>query len=146
MDFHIKPSQVRWWFSCSVILTLFQPHGLLWSPWTLTHQTPLSMGFPRHKYWSGLPFPSPGDHPHPGIKPGVLLGRRILYHWATWEAPCLKMEVVKSISEDSVRSESNVRKISGTCSTQQILADALYFPFLFSSLLQLLYVYFRQAC
>ena len=38
--------------------------------WTIAHQAPLSMGFPRQEYWSGLPFPSPGDLPHPGIKPG----------------------------------------------------------------------------
>ena len=37
--------------------------------WTVAHQTPLSMGFSRQKYWSGLPFPSPGDLPDPGIKP-----------------------------------------------------------------------------
>ena len=39
-------------------------------PWTAAHQVPLSMGFSRQEYWSGLPFPSPGDLPHPGIKPG----------------------------------------------------------------------------
>ena len=33
------------------------------------HQAPLSMGFPRQKYWNGLPFPSPGDLPNPGIEP-----------------------------------------------------------------------------
>ena len=33
------------------------------------HQDPLSMGFPRQEYWSGLPFPSPGDLPNPGIEP-----------------------------------------------------------------------------
>ena len=37
--------------------------------WTIAHQAPLSMGFPRQEYWSGLPFPSPGDLPNPGIKP-----------------------------------------------------------------------------
>ena len=36
--------------------------------WTVAHQAPLSMGFPRQEYWSGLPFPSPGDLPNPGIK------------------------------------------------------------------------------
>ena len=36
---------------------------------TLTHQAPLSMGFSRQGYWSGLPFPPPGDLPNPGIKP-----------------------------------------------------------------------------
>ena len=39
------------------------------TPWTVTHQTPLSMEFPSQKYWSGLPFPSPGTLPDPGIKP-----------------------------------------------------------------------------
>ena len=38
-------------------------------PWTVTHQSPLSMGFSRQEHWSGLPFPSPGNLPHPGIKP-----------------------------------------------------------------------------
>ena len=38
------------------------------TPWTVVHQAPLSMGFSRQEYWSGLPFPSPGDHPDPGIE------------------------------------------------------------------------------
>ena len=37
--------------------------------WTAAHQAPLPMGFPRQEYWSGLPFPSPGDLPDPGIEP-----------------------------------------------------------------------------
>ena len=41
----------------------------LCNPWTVAHQAPLSMGFSRQEYWSGLPFPSPGDLPNPGIKP-----------------------------------------------------------------------------
>ena len=39
------------------------------TPWTVTCQAPLPMGFPRQECWSGLPFPSPGDLPDPGIKP-----------------------------------------------------------------------------
>ena len=38
--------------------------------WTVAHQAPLSVGFSRPEYWSGLPFPSPGDLPDPGIEPG----------------------------------------------------------------------------
>jgi len=38
-------------------------------PWTVVCHAPLSMGFPRQEYWSGLPFPSPGDLPNPGFKP-----------------------------------------------------------------------------
>ena len=39
------------------------------TPWTVACQVPLSLGFSRQEYWSGLPFPSPGDLPNPGVKP-----------------------------------------------------------------------------
>ena len=39
------------------------------TPWTVAYQAPLSMGFSRQEFWSGLPFPSPGDLPDPGIEP-----------------------------------------------------------------------------
>ena len=41
------------------------------TPWTVAYQASLSMGFSRQNYWSGLPFPSPGDLPDPGIEPGL---------------------------------------------------------------------------
>ena len=47
---------------------------------TVTHQAPLSMGCSRQKYWSGLPFPSLGDLPNPGIKLRSPHYRQILYH------------------------------------------------------------------
>ena len=40
------------------------------TPQIVAHQAPLSMEFSRQEYWSGLPFPTPGDLPDPGIKPG----------------------------------------------------------------------------
>ena len=40
------------------------------TPWTVAYQASPSMGFSRQEYWSGLPFPSPGDLPDPGIEPG----------------------------------------------------------------------------
>ena len=40
------------------------------TPWTVAYQAPLSMEFSRQEYWSGLPFPSPGDLPDPGNEPG----------------------------------------------------------------------------
>ena len=40
------------------------------TPWTVAHQAPLPMGFPRQEYWSGFPFPSPGHLPDTGIKLG----------------------------------------------------------------------------
>ena len=42
---------------------------ILATPWTVARQAPLSMGFSRQEYWSGWPFPSPGDLPDPGIEP-----------------------------------------------------------------------------
>ena len=39
------------------------------TPWAVARQAPLSVGFPRQEYWSGLPFPPPGDIPEPGIEP-----------------------------------------------------------------------------
>ena len=43
--------------------------GLFVTTWTVAYQVPPSMGFSRQEYWSGLPFPSPGDLPEPGIEP-----------------------------------------------------------------------------
>ena len=52
-----------------------------------SHQAPLSMGFSRQEYCSGLPLPSPGIFlPNHGLNPHLLPGRQILYHCATWEA------------------------------------------------------------
>ena len=42
------------------------------TPWTTAQQAPLSIGFPRQEYWSGLPFSTPGDLPDPGIEPTSL--------------------------------------------------------------------------
>ena len=47
---------------CSVISDSLPPH-------VMAQQAPLFMGFPRQEYWEGLPFPSPGDLPHPGMEP-----------------------------------------------------------------------------
>ena len=49
---------------CACLLT----YNYLVTPWTATHQAPLSMDFPRQEYWSGLPFPPPGDLPDQGIE------------------------------------------------------------------------------
>ena len=62
------------------------------TPWTITYQAPLSMGFSRQEYWSGLPFPSPEDLPDSGIEPGSpvppALAGGFLMTSTTWEAKC----------------------------------------------------------
>ena len=52
-----------------VKLKLLSRIQLFATPWTVACQDPQSVGFPRQEYWSGLPFPSPGDLPDPGIEP-----------------------------------------------------------------------------
>ena len=67
------------------------------TPWTVAHWAPLSMGFPRREYWSGLPFPSPEDLPDPGIKLCLLWLLHfwwILYHWAPGK-PNLSMTLLQ---------------------------------------------------
>ena len=49
------------------------------TPWTVARQALLAMGFSRQEYWSGLPFPSPGDLPGLGVEPGLLHCRQIPY-------------------------------------------------------------------
>ena len=57
------------------------------NPWTVACQSPLFMEFSRQEYWSGLPFPSPGDLPNPGIKPRSPDCRQILYHLSHQGSP-----------------------------------------------------------
>ena len=54
------------------------------TPWTVAHQAPPSMGFPRQEHWSGLPFPSLGNLPYPGIK---LASPALQANFSTTEPP-----------------------------------------------------------
>ena len=63
------------------------------TPWTVAGQAPLSMGFSRQEYWSGLPFPSPGDLPNPGTEP-----------WSpAWQADALSSEPPGNSSSTSFK-------------------------------------------
>ena len=53
---------------CECMLSRFSHIQLFATLWTVAHQAPLSMGFSRQEYWSGLPCPPPGDLLNPGIK------------------------------------------------------------------------------
>ena len=66
-------SPVTLFLHCVCVLTCFSRVQLFATPWTVAHQAPLSMGFSKQEYWSGLPFPSPGDLPDPGIEPRSLM-------------------------------------------------------------------------
>ena len=70
---------------CSFVLCRVQ---LFVTAWTVARQVPLSPELTRQEYWSGLPFPTPGDPPDPGIEPmSPALASRFFTTSATWEAP-----------------------------------------------------------
>ena len=73
------------------VLSPFSRVGLFVTLGTVAGQAPLSIGFSRQQYWSGLPCPSPGDLPYPGIKPMSLMSPALAGGFftiaATWEAP-----------------------------------------------------------
>ena len=75
---------------CGYMLIRFSCVQLFVTLWTIAHQAPLSMGSSRQEYWSGLPCPSPGDLPKPGIKPTSLtcsaLAGGFFITSANWEA------------------------------------------------------------
>ena len=76
-----------------------RPYGL-----TVAREAPLSMGFSRQEYWSGLPGPPPGDLPDPGIKPTSLMSPALAGEFfpttATWEAPNIFTHLLKNIFKD----------------------------------------------
>ena len=81
MAFLISPLCILSHFSCvQLCVTL----------WTVARQAPLSMEFSRQQYWNGLPCPSPGDLPDPGIEPASLtspaLAGKFFNTCTTWEA------------------------------------------------------------
>ena len=68
------------------------------TPWTVSHPAPLSMGFSRQEYWSGLPFPSLGDLPNPGIEP---------------RSPTLQADALSSDHQGSPYMQSTSREMQG---------------------------------
>ena len=71
------------------VLSRFSRVQLFVTPWTVARQAYLTMEFSRQDYWSGVPFPSPGDLPNPGMEPAILmspaLAGRFFTTRATWE-------------------------------------------------------------
>ena len=83
-------SKISKWFllACLIRLSCVQ---LIVTLWTAAHQPPLSMGFSRQEYWSGLPCPPPGDLPKPGTEPASLMSPALAGGFftgsITWAAP-----------------------------------------------------------
>ena len=93
----IECATTKTWYSqiymcvCVCVLSLFSRVLLFATQWTVAYQAPLSMGFSRQEYWSGLPCPPPGDLPDPGIEPMSLMSPALAGGFfitsSTWEAP-----------------------------------------------------------
>ena len=89
-----SPQGSRWSpgaLGCVCVLSHFSHVQLSATAWTVACQAPLSMGFSRQEYWSGLPGPPPGDLPDPGIEPSFLMSPALAGGFftisASWEAP-----------------------------------------------------------
>ena len=75
---------------------------LLATPWTVARRAPLSMGFPRQEYWRGLPFPSAGDLPKPGMKPQSLVSATVAPRFFTTSAPWGFFWILNYICKDAL--------------------------------------------
>ena len=87
--------------------------------WTVAHQASLSIGFPRQEYWSGLPFPPPGDLPDPGIRPASPL------------PPALQADCGFFTTKLPGKSCSSGAYVHGSASRLSILSHWSVCPFLF---------------
>ena len=68
LSFSPPSVRIAWWTPKQDLLSHPVVSDSFVTPWTVACQAPLYTGFPRQEYWSGFPFPSPGDLPNPGIK------------------------------------------------------------------------------
>ena len=86
----MKISSERYACVCVCVLSHFSCVRLFEILWTIACQAPLSMGFPRQEFWSGLPCPPPGDLPEPGIEPKSIMSPALAGVFftssTTWEA------------------------------------------------------------
>ena len=82
-----EPTSSAWQFSVCVPAQSLSHVQLYVTPWTVARQAPLSMGFSRQEYWSGLPCPPLGDIPNQGLNPGLPYCRQILYRLSHQGSP-----------------------------------------------------------
>ena len=115
----LTPGEVRyrlstWGFSQGIVLhipsvwacmhaKLLQSCRLFATLWTIARQAPMSMGFSRQEYWSGLPSPPPGDLPNPEIKPTSLMSSAWAGGFFTTEPPGKLVDIKTSDSQKASR-------------------------------------------
>ena len=79
---------VAYFMLCACMLGCFSCVWLFVTPWIITHQAPLSMGFSRQEYWSGFPYPPSGDLPNLGIEPMSLMSPALAGGFFTTSTTC----------------------------------------------------------
>ena len=97
------------------------------TPWTIAHQAPLSMGFSRQEYWSGLPYPPPWNLPDSGIKPRYPVYPALqagslpteppgkpLYHCATSKIKSPELHLQDHYRRDSIKDLANILRSLGS--------------------------------
>ena len=118
------------------------------TPWTVAHQAPLSMGFSRQEYWSGLPFPCPGDLPDPGTEPGSpasqadslpteLQGKPLIIETGSQIHHCLLLGaclLTPDLSLDAILFTQFVHKITEEEAKKEIWSSVNYLFLIFTSL------------
>ena len=92
------------------------------TPWVVACQVPLSMKFSRQNYWSGLPFPSPGDLPNPGVEPGCPALQAVSFTiWATRKIPPNLIKRTKSLKDTKFKlTEGKIGNLNGLISIKGI--------------------------
>ena len=116
-----------------VVLSCVQ---LFITPWTVALQAPLSLGFPRQEYWSGLPLPSPGDLPDPGIEPAFLASSALAGGFFTTEPsgkPCFSVynpKILPLYRCRGVNRQSYTLELTGLGCELEFLGSRHYLSFL----------------
>ena len=111
----------------SLMLCLGTHHGSLFAtPWTVALQAPLSMGFSRQEYWSGLPCPPPGISPTQGSNPGLSHCKRIVYQQSHQGSPRILEWVLYPYSSRSSqpRNQTGVSWFAGRFFTNWAIREA----------------------
>ena len=112
------------WSSHSVVSDSFV------APWTVACQAPLSVGFFRQEYWSGLPFPSPGGLPNPGIKPmapatplALQKDSLLLSRWSLGRNECCASITIKSVYDSQESGNFLISTIKQWSSGEMLMDD-----------------------
>ena len=117
-------------FSSHVSMCVLNRVRLFVTLLTVAHQAPLSMGFPRQEYWSGLPFPPPGDLPNLGIKPTSFVSPALAGRFFTTMPPTqFTADTIEGVRQGGVRVRLFFRELSmateGSMGPQQVRLEVV---------------------